>query len=240
MLFTAAHPLWLTWVGMHQRCYMPTAPGFHNYGGRGINVCTRWHTFSNFVQDMGKRPADHQLDRINCDGPYSPKNCQWSSRLDNSRNKRNTIRILYEGKEQPLSTVAESLGIPIETAYRRHQKGWPLEKVLEPSVTAFKGRIKSMEGQVFGRITVLGLNRTDKDSAWWNCRCSCGKLAVIKGRNLRSGNTRSCGCLLAEYRSKRQLPRLAPKKLPHRLSPMSSPIPPTPKMRLTRGGIETV
>jgi len=32
-----------SWLSMHQRCYNPRSPDFKNWGGKGIQVCLRWH-----------------------------------------------------------------------------------------------------------------------------------------------------------------------------------------------------
>lgn len=45
-------------------------------------------------------------------------------------------------------------------------------------------------GQTFGRLTVVRY-----DGGAWLCRCECGAEAKASGGRLRSGNTRSCGCL---------------------------------------------
>ena len=75
-----AHPLYTTWKGMIQRCYYPKHKSYSIYGGRGIRVCFRWlNSFENFVKDMGDRPKDTSLDRINTDTWYTPTNCKWSS-----------------------------------------------------------------------------------------------------------------------------------------------------------------
>lgn len=83
------HPLYRTWISMMARCYNPKAKGYDRWGGRGITVCDRWHDVRNFVADMGERPAEHTLDRINNDGDYEPGNCKWSTRLEQSHNTRN-------------------------------------------------------------------------------------------------------------------------------------------------------
>lgn len=58
-----------------------------------------------------------------------------------------------------------------------------------------------LSGQRYGRLTVLHPVKekgSPKDS--WECRCDCGKLCVCTKENLRSGITRSCGCLQTEIR----------------------------------------
>jgi hypothetical protein len=56
-----------------------------------------------------------------------------------------------------------------------------------------------MVGQIFDRLTVLFFSHYNKwGQAYWLCRCLCGTEVVVSGYNLRSGNTRSCGCLRRE------------------------------------------
>ena len=51
-------------------------------------------------------------------------------------------------------------------------------------------------GQRFGRLIVIRFDGRDKwRKSYWLCRCDCGKEKIIGGNNLRSGNTKSCGCL---------------------------------------------
>ena len=56
-----------------------------------------------------------------------------------------------------------------------------------------------MTGQRFGRLVVLNYAGPDQRGrsrpAMWKCQCDCGKVIVTRGRNLRCGKTKSCGCL---------------------------------------------
>ena len=75
------HPMYHTWNSMMQRCFNPKNTAYCYYGGAGITVCDRWadkHTgISNFIEDMGPRPAGLTLDRVDVKGSYCKENCRW-------------------------------------------------------------------------------------------------------------------------------------------------------------------
>lgn len=56
-----------------------------------------------------------------------------------------------------------------------------------------------MTGQRFGRLTVQerALHHSGRGVAWL-VLCDCGETRIVAGSSLRSGNTRSCGCLQRE------------------------------------------
>lgn len=87
---SAEHYVWRT---MMARCHRPNANGFARYGGRGIVVCGRWHTYENFIADMGLRPSSaHSIDRVDNDLGYSLENCRWVTRSVQQKNKSTTVR----------------------------------------------------------------------------------------------------------------------------------------------------
>ena len=50
-------------------------------------------------------------------------------------------------------------------------------------------------GKQYGELTVLyRAENTSGGRAMWHCRCSCGNELDVLGKNLRNGNTKSCGC----------------------------------------------
>ena len=66
-------------------------------------------------------------------------------------------------------------------------------------------QVKDMTGQRFGRLVVVGREGSYVDpltgykvEAVWRCRCDCGAESFVRGRHLRAGLVRSCGCLRAE------------------------------------------
>jgi hypothetical protein len=73
---------------MIQRCENPKATAYRFYGARGITVCARWHSFENFLSDMGPRPKGLTLDRIDNDGGYEPDNCRWADFATQTATKR--------------------------------------------------------------------------------------------------------------------------------------------------------
>jgi len=62
-----------------------------------------------------------------------------------------------------------------------------------------------MIGKRFGRLLVISYNTDVSMQAccsWYLCRCDCGTEKVIQGNRLRTGNTKSCGCLHREIVAK--------------------------------------
>lgn len=78
---------------MWQRCTNKKHKHWKHYGGRGIKVCKRWKSYTNFLKDMGRKPSPrHSIERIKNDGNYQPSNCKWATTLEQSLNKRTSIK----------------------------------------------------------------------------------------------------------------------------------------------------
>ncbi|NWO12705.1 hypothetical protein [Virgibacillus sp.] len=59
-------------------------------------------------------------------------------------------------------------------------------------------RRMDITGERYGKLTVLEELKQHGSKRRWLCKCNCGNLAIVLMDSLRSGNTRSCGCLKPE------------------------------------------
>lgn len=99
------------WKSMRNRCNNKRSPRYKDYGGRGIKVCLRWDDFQNFLDDMGARPKDRSLDRIDNDGDYTPENCRWATSQQQSANQRTAKYYAHEDKRMHMSAWAREFGV---------------------------------------------------------------------------------------------------------------------------------
>lgn len=68
-------------------------------------------------------------------------------------------------------------------------------------------KVKDITGQRFSRLTVIKRSSNDKDGrAMWVCQCDCGTQKIIRGKDLRQGKIKSCGCYHREFAKGRPSP----------------------------------
>lgn len=60
-----------------------------------------------------------------------------------------------------------------------------------------------LQGKKFGRLKALYIEVfNDRPGIHWNCKCDCGNFTSVEGGSLRSGHTKSCGCIQREFVAK--------------------------------------
>lgn len=90
---------YIAWSNMKTRCLNKKYKEYSYYGGRGISICKRWlESFECFLEDMGEKPSDQSIDRINNDGNYEPSNCRWSTNAEQCANRRIRIDAVKQKK----------------------------------------------------------------------------------------------------------------------------------------------
>lgn len=84
-----------------------------------------------------------------------------------------------------------------------HQMKWVCPGI--PKMAVFGEYVLDLTGQRFGRWTVIKLAGKDPNNRGrvWLCKCDCGTEKLIPQGRLKSGNSRSCGCLQREMASER-------------------------------------
>jgi AP2 domain len=129
MCKTGIYKLWTTMI---QRCENPNATAYIYYGGRGISVCDKWHSFKNFYEDMGEKPQGKSLDRINGLLGYCKENCRWATHAEQLSNRRK-----YQSSQKNTSGV---LGVYWKSSHNKF-----VARVTENGKRRYVGFFDSLE-----------------------------------------------------------------------------------------------
>lgn len=104
-------PTYNSWQSMKRRCNNKNHPDYTYYGAVGIKYDSAWETFQGFVFDMGLRPDNTSLDRIDCSGNYSKDNCRWATRGTQAYNRNDTLKLRCGNKVYTSKEVADVCGV---------------------------------------------------------------------------------------------------------------------------------
>jgi len=118
-----ASPTYTSWMSMLARCRNPRNAAYADYGGRGIQVCIRWHDFELFLADMGERPDGMTLDRRDNDLGYYKSNCRWATVKVQQNNRRVCHYVTIDGDTKTVTQWSELSGVQRETIYARLRVG---------------------------------------------------------------------------------------------------------------------
>lgn len=123
------------WIAMRGRCENPKTDSYPRYGARGITVCERWHSFENFLADMGPCPPGMSIDRNDNDGNYEPGNCRWATDIEQANKRSNNHLVTHADATLTIAEWARRLGISYPCLLSRIHRGVPLEIALNPATT---------------------------------------------------------------------------------------------------------
>lgn len=130
-------PTYRSWQSMLGRCLNANDPSYNSYGASGVAVCKRWLSFRPFLADMGERPNNTSLDRIDNSLGYFRANCRWATRREQQLNRSVNVRLTVGGRTQCLSEWADEVGVDPRTISKRIKLGWPAERALsQPTNTS--------------------------------------------------------------------------------------------------------
>ncbi len=80
-----------------QRCYNPNKSNYKWYGAKGVTVCDEWsgnksEAFINWALSNGYREG-LEIDRIDGNGNYEPRNCRWVTKYENIKNITRRVKM---------------------------------------------------------------------------------------------------------------------------------------------------
>jgi len=100
------------WHNMMRRCHDVTNKRYKDWGGRGIVVDARWHTFVAFYADVGDVPFEGaQIDRIDNEKGYEVGNIRWVTNKENNSNTRRSRFVCVGGQKCCVAEAARRIGM---------------------------------------------------------------------------------------------------------------------------------
>ena len=130
----SAERLHRIWSGMKSRCFNPRASRYESYGGRGISVCKEWAddylAFKKWALSAGYSD-ELSIDRIDVNGNYTPDNCRWATKEEQSRNRTANIYVVFDGKKMCLADACKYFDVSYDATIKQVRNGCdPMESIL--------------------------------------------------------------------------------------------------------------
>ncbi len=130
---------------MLERCEKSYSQEFHRYGGRGIKVCSRFHSFQEFLAKMGICPKGLSLDRIKNDLHYScgecdecrsngwEMNCRWATYEVQANNTSRNVHVVVGGETLTATQAARKYGLRPHLVLYRVSRGMVGNDLIKPA-----------------------------------------------------------------------------------------------------------
>lgn len=143
--------LYKIWKGVRDRTLHSNRSCSKWYADRGVRMAEEWNVWENFRDWAMSHGYDETLtiDRIDSSGDYSPENCRWATRKEQSNNKSDNHRITYNGVTRNVTEWAEVVGMKADNLFNRLRIGWSVEEAL----TTPEGQMRGWRKRL-GKTTV--------------------------------------------------------------------------------------
>lgn len=113
--------LYVIWQHIIGRCTRAKDKAYKWYGARGITICDEWlNSFEVFYEwAIANGYADNlTLDRIDVNGNYCPENCRWITLKEQQRNRRDNVRVSFNGQTKTVAEWAKEFNCRSSAVYR--------------------------------------------------------------------------------------------------------------------------
>jgi hypothetical protein len=113
--------LYVIWQHIIGRCARAKDKAYKWYGARGITICDEWlNSFEAFYEwAMSHGYSDDlTIDRIDVNGNYCPENCRWITLKEQQRNKRDNVRVSFNGQVKTVAEWAKEFNCYSSAVYR--------------------------------------------------------------------------------------------------------------------------
>jgi len=117
-----------SYISARRRCLEPSDKDFYRYGAVGITFYAPWaKSFKRFCSDVGDRPPNTTLDRIDTTKGYEPGNVRWATPVVQATNRRSTVWVVLDGVRMSATAAARKLGVTNGAVYAQLRKKGTLD-----------------------------------------------------------------------------------------------------------------
>lgn len=127
------------WSQIKQRCGNENNLHYKNYGGRGIRLCDDWMSFKSFYDwaILNGYEDGLTIERLDNNKGYSPDNCTFITKSEQSKNRRVNYRVNINGSVMCLYDACKHLYIDYSLVQNRIKNlGWDVDKALYTKINA--------------------------------------------------------------------------------------------------------
>ena len=64
--------------------------------------------------------------------------------------------------------------------------------------------LENLINKKFNRFTIISFSYMKNGQSYWNVKCDCGNMRIVQAGNLKTGNSKSCGCWRRDYQKEKR------------------------------------